>query len=135
MSLRSYFGKYLVAELDGTANANSVKRYHWETFSVRDLGPTSVLLLSHHRKYLVAEDRNEGYDINANRHDSGRWEIFTVEKQAGENITLKTAHGRYVTAQPDGSLRGDRTVAGTWERFIPECVPGMFIWYKKLVHN
>ena len=131
MALKSYFGKFVVAESDGTANANGVKRYPWETFSAGHLGSSRILLRSLHRKYLVAEDGNLGYYINANRHVSGSWEIFTVEKQTGETITLKTAHGRYVTATPDGSLRGDRIVAGTRGRFKPECIPGMLILYEK----
>ncbi len=57
------------------------------------------------------------------------WEEFTVEPQAGGTIALKTAHGRYVVAEPDGRLRGDRTVADIWERFSTECITGLFISY------
>jgi hypothetical protein len=127
VALKSYFGKYVVAELDGTANVDRIKRDIWEIFTVEDLGSSRISLVSHHGKYLVAEDENAGYDINANRDNRGPWEIFTVEKQANETIALKTAHGRYVVAEPDGRLRGDRTVADIWERFSTECITGIFV--------
>ena len=127
VALKSYFGTYVVAKPDGTANANRDRRDIWETFTLEDLGSNRVALKSYHGKYLVAEDRNRGYAINANRNDRGPWEIFTVEQQPGGAIALKTAHGRYVTAERDGTLKGDRTVADVWERFSPECVTGKFI--------
>ena len=133
VALKSYFGKYVVAELDGTANVNRINRDVWEMFSVENLGSNKISLISHHGKYLVAEDGKAGYDINANRDNRGPWEIFKVEKQEGETIALKTAHGRYVVAEPDGRLRGDRTVADIWERFSTECIKGFFLTKINLV--
>ena len=130
MALKSYHGKYLVAESDGAANADRDNRGIWETFTINDLGSSKVSLLSYHGKYLVAEDENAGYEINANRDGRGAWEEFTVVKQAGGKIALKTAHGRYVVAESDGRLRGDRTAAGIWESFTPECISGICIFYE-----
>ena len=129
ISLKSYHGKYVVAESNGDANANRVKKDVWEIFTVGVVGPNTVSLKSHHGKYLGAEDRSQSYDINANRRHLDAWAIFTVEKQQGGTIALKTAHGRYVVAERDGRLRGDRTAAQEWERFVPECTIDTIIAY------
>jgi hypothetical protein len=69
----------------------------------------------------VAEN-GPGYEINAaKRGVFTEGVIFTVEQQAGGTYALKTAHGRYLTAQADGKLKGLYAIAGTWERFTPEC--------------
>ena len=122
--MKSYFGKYLVAESDGSANANRVSPNLRETFAVEELGSNRISLRAYNGKYLVAEDENEAYDIKANRNIRRSWETFTVERQTGGTIVLKTAHGRYVASEADGRLRGDRMVAQKWERFRPECIQG-----------
>ena len=128
VALKSYHGKYVVAESNGAANANRAEKGSWETFIVENLGPNKVSFKSNHGKYLVAEDERGNYDINATRDHRGPFEIFTVEYQAGGTIALKTAHGRYVVAESDGRLRGDRTVAGPWESFTLECLEGISIF-------
>ena len=51
IALKSHFGKYVVAESDGSANANRNHRRGWETFTVEkfagELGlPVNILLES-----------------------------------------------------------------------------------------
>ena len=134
VALKSYSGKYVVAESDGTANANRTKSNLISTgFTVEDRGTGRISLLSHYGKYLFAVDRNGGYTINANRairHGTGQGGVFTVEKQAGGTIALKTAHGRYVGTASDGRLMGSRTDASIWERFSPECLTGICSFYQ-----
>jgi hypothetical protein len=130
VALKSHHGKYVQAKADGTANANIATRGSWETFTVEDMGPNKVALKSSHGKYLHANDWSSlrrTYKISANNNARGTWEAFTVEKQSGGTcphcqIALKTVHGRYITAESDGGLNGDATVATWWERFTPECV-------------
>ena len=129
VALKSYHNKYIVAESDGTANANHDNLDIWETFTVEDMGQNKVSFKSFHGKYLVAEDGSTGYDIKADRDIRDIWEIFTVEYQTGGTVALKTHHGRYVVAESDGRLRGDREVVDAWESFTPECVEGTFNIY------
>ena len=91
IALKSYHGKYVVAENGGggSANANRDDTGPWESFSVEELGGNKVSLKSINNKYLVAEDASTGYEVNANRNARGPWEIFTVEKLQGGTIALK----------------------------------------------
>ena len=129
IALKSYHGKYVVAEINGDANANREKRDIWEIFTVGVVGPNTISLKSYHGKYLVAEDGSQNYEINANRRNPDAGTIFTVEKQQGGTIALKTVRGRYVVAERNGSLRGDRLAAQEWERFVPECLIDTIIAY------
>ena len=121
IALKSYHGKYVVAESNGVVNANRAQRQAWETFSVEELGNNKVALRSVHGKYLCAENGG-GYAINANRDRRNAWEEFTVEVKQGGRIAFKTAHGRYMVAESNGRLRADRSVAREWETFLPECI-------------
>ena len=67
IALKSYHGKYVVAESDGAANANRAERDSWEIFTVEEVSFGRIALRSHHGKYLVAEDSRSGYEVNANR--------------------------------------------------------------------
>ena len=119
IALKSFHGKYVVAEKSGKANANRNHARSWETFTVEDLGKNKIALKSVHGKYLVAEKSNK--DVNANRSKRGPWEVFQVEKQRDGTIALKTSHGFYVVAEKDGRLRADRKKIGNWEKFTFEC--------------
>jgi hypothetical protein len=125
IALKSVHGKYLVAEQDGTVNANRVNRKSWETFTVEELGANKMALVSAHRKYVAAADSRSRYTINANsanRRSRDNREIFTVEVLEQGGIALKTAHGRYISADDCDMVTGDKTEAKEWETFSPECV-------------
>jgi hypothetical protein len=82
VSLQSYDGHYLTAELDGTARVRAVDPNEWERFTieVRDVG---VAFKSAHGKYLCALDGGGG-DVTCDRpleaQDPatvpGEWEFF-----------------------------------------------------------
>merc|ERR1712136_412770 len=122
IALKSYHGKYVVAESNGHANANRVNRGPWEIFSVEELKDGSIALKSHHGKYLVAENN---YEVNANRNALGPWEKFKVLKQADGTYAFRTWKGRYLVAESDGRLRADRTRIKEWESFKVECIVGV----------
>ena len=121
IALKSYHGKYVVAESDGGANANRAERNEWEIFTVEEVSAGKIALRSYHGKYLVAES---SYEVNANRDTRDSWEVFEVLEQSGGTVAFKTAHGRYLVAESDGRLRGDRTEIHEWENFTPECING-----------
>ena len=120
IALKSFHGKYVVAESNGHANANRVNRGSWEIFSVEEL-KDGIALKSHHGKYLVAENN---YEVNANRMWKQKWETFKVLKQADGTYAFRTWKGRYLVAERDGRLRADRTWIRPWEKFKVECVKG-----------
>ena len=125
--MKSYHGKYVVAESDGAANANRAERDYWEIFTVEKVSFHKIALRSHHGKYLVAEDSRSGYEVNANRDTRGGPEVFEVlfgKAQNSGTVAFKTVHGRYLVAESDGRLRGDRTSIREWETFTPECIKG-----------
>lgn len=52
------------------------------------------------------------------RDGAAEWETFTVGLGGGNKYTLRTAHGKFVSAQPNGTLDGNRDNAdGDWENF------------------
>ena len=121
IALKSAHGRYVVAESNGQANANSVKIGPWEIFTVEELEDESIALKSHHGKYLVAENNDE---VNANRKRRGPWETFKVLKQDDDTFAFRTSHGGYLVAEFDGRLRFDRTLSTSIkprEKFEVEC--------------
>ena len=120
VALKSYYGKYVVAESDGNANANRLLRGESEIFTVEKLGDDYCALKSKYGKYLVAESNEQ--DVNANRSVAGPWETFTVLKQTDGTYAIKTAHGRYLVAKPDGRLKGNSRGVGDQEKFTAECI-------------
>lgn len=126
VGLKSRHNKYVTAERDGTANANSDNLGLWQTFTVEDKGENRVSFKSFHGKYLGAQSQTRDYDITAEAPARNVWETFTAEYQTGGTVALKTYHGGYVVAKEDGRLKGGREVANNWDRFTPECVKGTF---------
>jgi len=89
ISLRSYHGKYVVAEVDGKAKADRTAIGPWEKWTILDpnnSGSRAVIpdngrmaLQSVHGKYLVAE---ADHTVNANRTAIGPWETWALIKGA-----------------------------------------------------
>ena len=74
VQFKGYHGKYLVAEKNGTVNANRNQATNWETWTVETKG-NGLAFKSYHGKYLVAESNGE---LNANRNWKREWETFRV---------------------------------------------------------
>lgn len=95
ISLRSCHGKYVVAESDGSANANRDDIGDWEKFTLYRSGDTQnvnffcigdvISLKSCHGKFVVAE--SDG-NVNANRDQIGGWEKWTISAAAEDVKTL-----------------------------------------------
>lgn len=62
--------------------------------------------------------------------ESARW---TLARLAGSKFTIKSFYGRYLSAQPDGSVIADRTVADLWEQFEFQGTAGH--WAIKTYHG
>jgi len=114
ISLKSWRNKYVVAESNGKANANSDSVQIW-TVVARPGG--KIALKGSHGKYLVAE-RNG--DANANRTRASSWETFQPVHQGGDKYAFKSYHDKYLVAERDGSLNANRKRIGKWERFRVE---------------
>ena len=75
VQFKSGFGKYLVAETNGDANANRVDADTFETFTAEDMGNGKYAFLSEHGKYLVAESDGT---LMANRNEASTQETFEI---------------------------------------------------------
>ncbi len=114
VSLRSFANKYVVAEPDGTANANRVEAKSLERWVVVRNGPTrSNVFVSHGdvislrsaaNLYLVADRDNE---VNANREQPKSLERWTITGyKPPNNLALVTANNETTTAAAGGGPCG-----------------------------
>jgi hypothetical protein len=97
ISLKSCDEKYIVAESNGTANANRDAIGGWERFTIIRSGNTEnenffcigdvISLKSWQNKFIVAESNGA---VNANRDKIGSWERWTVSA-APEDVAKITA--------------------------------------------
>ncbi len=71
--------RYLVAERNGTVNANRSRAGDWERWRVIRRSSTTIALRSHHGRYLVAERDGR---LNANRRHIRNWETFAFQSIA-----------------------------------------------------
>lgn len=97
--VRSYHGRYLCAEPNGTVVADRQVPKEWETWSITKQGD-NLILRSFHGKYLCAESNGQ---MIANRDHAREWEHFLISKN-GSNIALRSYHGKFVCAEPDGRV-------------------------------
>ncbi|MCL2927900.1 MAG: Cys-every-fifth RiPP peptide CefA [Trichodesmium sp. MAG_R01] len=132
--LRSYHGKYLVAESDGSLNANHDNIGSWEQFTITRSGKSryqnyvcygdTISLQSAHNKYLVAEENGQA---NANGDAIGSWEQWTILRSgnslsqvfvtAGDIVSLKSAHNKYLVAEENGQANANSDAIGSQERW------------------
>lgn len=115
VALKSHHGSFVVAEADGTANANRKAAGDWEKWQLVTNSDGTVSLKSHHGKYLVAEADGTA---NANRTNIGPWERWTLVRHRDGTVSLRSHHGKYLVAEGDGKLNANRAVAGPWEKFF-----------------
>ena len=115
MSLKSNFGKYVVAEPNGDANANRAIASHYETWTLTFVDDYHVQFKSYHGKYLVAEPFTG--KVNANRAVASHYETWTVVDKGAGKFAFQSYHGKYLVSETDGRLNADRYEAGAWETF------------------
>ncbi len=115
VSLRGAHGDYVVAELNGAANANRPVPFAWETFELIRHSGGLVSLRSYHNKYLVAELNGAA---NANRTQIGNWEKWTLQGNWDGTVAFRSFHNTYLVAEPSGALNANRTARGAWESFV-----------------
>ena len=136
ISLRSYHGKYLVAENNGTANANRTKIGAWEkwdmnliNFNTSDIryGDT-VSLRATHGKYLVAENSGAVTAKGTQLSPLGEWTLVrpgkgnpTAPIVCGSMVGLRSIHGKYLVAESNDRVNADRNNLQAWETFTINC--------------
>ena len=119
ISIKSAYGKYVSAEVDGTVNANGRVQDLFQIWTVAKKRTAKLALRSYHGKYLVAEVKGE---VNANRDSASAWETFVVE-QLGDGVAFKTSHNTYLSADNSGNLNAKNEL-GRNERFRIQCLDG-----------
>lgn len=102
VSLRSNSGQFVVAEANGTANANRSVIGSWEKFRVKSEGDGLVSFLSHHNTYLTAE---QDWSVAAKRKRLDGRALFRPEPQLDGRFAFRSTNGKYLTSSPSGTLR------------------------------
>ncbi|MEZ4472001.1 MAG: hypothetical protein R3F60_14640 [bacterium] len=115
VTLRSFHGKYVVAEADGKANANRDQAREWEHWQLIRNGNGTVSLKGFHGKYLVAEPDGRA---NADRPVAREWEQWRMVDNGDGTFSFKSHHGKWLVAEADGRLNANRDNKATWERFV-----------------
>ena len=123
LRLKSYHGKYITVNENGTVTADEVKRGPPINVEILDQNMIALKALGSDGKYLHAQDENDGYRINVQKSRVGPWEKFVVEDHLNGKVALKTVHGRYFVAEMDGRLIADSRKVDDLEKFSVECVP------------
>lgn len=114
ISLRSHHGLYVVAESNGTANANRRQIGPWEKWLLIRHGDGTVSLRGHHGGHLVAESNGAA---NSNRPQIGAWERWRMTTHGDGTVSFLSHHNRYLVAESNGGLNANRPNLGPWERF------------------
>eukprot|EP00296_Roombia_truncata_P007561 JP446005.1.p1 GENE.JP446005.1~~JP446005.1.p1 ORF type:complete len:682 (+),score=283.22 JP446005.1:22-2046(+) len=135
LALKTHHGKFIVAEGDGSANANSKHRSsQQEAFTIINAQATNskgmvrfgdtIALKSYANKWVVAEKSGEA---NANRVGLGPWEKFTILStknhksraivRMDDSVAFHSVHGKYLVAENDGRLRANRPHRRSYETF------------------
>jgi len=118
ISLRSWHGKYVVAEANGQANANRDNAGKIGKWKIVPKSGGKFALKGNFGKHLAAEKSG---GANANRPWASTWETFEGIPIAGNYFGLKTHHNTYLVAENDGSLNADSDEIGPSERFEVIC--------------
>ena len=110
---KSYHGKFMSAQPNGTIECNRNHLLPWEKFTIVDGENGKVGLKSVHGKYVSAQPDGS---LTCDRPWLQGWELFTMEEVDGK-VGLKGHHGKYISAQPDGTITCDRDWLQGWELF------------------
>ena len=125
--MKSYYGKYITVNENGTVTADGIKRGRPINVEIIEGNFIALKDMGHKGKYLHAEDQKSGYGINVQKSKVGPWEKFVVEDHFNGKFALKTVHERYVVAEIDGRLVADSKKVDELEKFSIECVPIMHV--------
>ena len=127
VALRSVHGKYLSAQLDGSAQWNRDVASTWEYFHIQERAGGKITLKSSHGKYVSAQ-ADGSVQINRDAAPPGGWEEFTAELRENGVVCLKSCHGKYLSAQQNGTAQWNRDHAprGGWEdiQFVQQVATG-----------
>ncbi len=134
IALKSYHGKYLVAEKDGRLRAARTKLGDWERFVVLDAGGgnaprdvkfgEAISLFSQHCRYVVAEPGGGAHAVRDNAGHWEQWKIIDPDNPRSRvpvsydgKIALLSFHDSYLVAEKDGKCNADRKDLGDWEKW------------------
>lgn len=96
VSLKTIWGKYVTAELDGNLTAESDNNQAWEHF-LQIKGPNgSVAFRSHHGKYITV--RSDG-SLAATRENRTDREFFVSVNNGDSTVSFFTCNGKFVTIE------------------------------------
>ena len=113
--LKSYQGKYLSVQRNGTVQWNREAIGPWETVILETAG-IGYAIKSCQGKYLSVQPDGT---VQWNRDKIGLCETVILET-AGPGYAIKSCHGKYLLVQPDGTVQWNREAIGQCETVILE---------------
>ena len=114
VALQAHNKRFVSAEENGKANANSEKYQNSEVFEVIFQGPKYVLLKNYHKKYLGAEPDGT---VHGNIDYLNARVYWTVEYKSKDGFAIKSYWGKYLVADTNGALNANGKNTGLWEFF------------------
>ena len=115
VALQSHNKRFVSAEENGKANANSEKYQNSEVFEVTFHGPNKVNLKGYHKKYLYSKSDGTVNADGTNTNYIGYY--WTVEYKGKDGFAFKSYLGKYLVAETNGVLNANGNNAGLWESF------------------
>jgi hypothetical protein len=111
---KSYHGKYLSVQADGSLQWNRASPSRWETFDVEHLQDDLHFIKSWQGRYLTVDSSG---NASATSAGAGQNEVWGIESLDGSNslCALRSPQGKYVSVQPDGTMTVDADDPGDWE--------------------
>lgn len=151
IALRGAHGRYLVADADGSLEADRTKAGPWETFMITSsqgkvpntgnswpgYGSAIALLSPSHGAFVqgrpdgvaaargLAANAWEQIELEKVKHVPGMSVTMFKEERigCGSVVALKSGSGKYFVAEggPKWEAKADRNKLGAWEKFTIEC--------------
>jgi len=115
VAIRSFHGKFMVAEENGAVNADRSTVDAWETFEIFHNTDGTISLRTHFGHYVAADEHG---GVNAPSKLIGNKEKFKMIQNKDASVSFKTSFGKYMVAEKDGRLNANRDEVGDWEKFV-----------------
>jgi hypothetical protein len=117
----------------GGVHADRTAVGDWERFTLAQIGePSKVSLLAW--QGLFSAQGGGGGDVYANRPQVGPWETWNMAANPDNTISLQSTNGHYLSALngggPGSYCKADKPLAGNWEKFFVQNLPGGHIALK-----
>jgi hypothetical protein len=115
----------------GGVHADRTAVGDWERFTLAQIGEPSKVSLLAWQGLFSAQPNG---DVYANRPQVGPWETWNMVANPDNTVSLQSTNGHYLSALngggPGSYCKADKPLAGNWEKFFVQNLPGGHIALK-----